>query len=69
MNAAKLFSEEAANVFERATSSLLSRNMLLYFAYSDYEEGRLKYEKVHQIYTKYLDIQDIDPTLVIIIIR
>lgn len=67
MNAAKLFSEEAANVFERATSSLLSRNMLLYFAYSDYEEGRLKYEKVHQIYTKYLDIQDIDPTLVIII--
>lgn len=64
MNASKLFSEEAANVFERATSSLLNRNMLLYFAYADYEEGRLKYEKVHQIYAKYLDIQDIDPTLV-----
>lgn len=38
--------------------------MLLYFAYADYEEGRLKYDKVHQIYCKYLDIQDIDPTLV-----
>ncbi|CAH0549003.1 unnamed protein product [Brassicogethes aeneus] len=63
VNASKLFSEEAANMFERATSSLLSKNMLLYFAYADYEEGRLKYEKVHQIYQKYLDIKDIDPTL------
>jgi cleavage stimulation factor subunit 3 len=63
VNASKLFSEEAANMFERATSSLLNKNMLLYFAYADYEEGRLKYEKVHQIYQKYLEIQDIDPTL------
>lgn len=63
VNAAKLFSEEAANMFERATSTLLSKNMLLYFAYADYEEGRLKYDKVHQIYQKYLDIKDIDPTL------
>lgn len=67
VNAAKLFSDEAANVFERATSTLLSRNMLLYFAYADYEEGRLKYEKVHQIYSKYLDIPDIDPTLVSVV--
>lgn len=51
-------------MFDRATSTLLSKNQLLYFAYADYEEGRLKYEKVHQIYQKYLDIQDIDPTLV-----
>lgn len=50
-------------MFERATSTLLSKNMLLYFAYADYEEGRLKYDKVHQIYHKYLDIKDIDPTL------
>lgn len=59
-----MFSEEAANMFERATSTLLSKNMLLYFAYADYEEGRVKYDRVHQIYQKYLDIQDIDPTLV-----
>lgn len=64
MNAAKLFSDEAAAVYERATSSLLKKNTLLYFAYADFEEGRLKYEKVHQIYSKFLDITDIDPTLV-----
>ncbi|KAL3271951.1 hypothetical protein HHI36_022421 [Cryptolaemus montrouzieri] len=63
VNASKLFSEEAANIFERATSTLLSKNQLLYFAYADYEEGRLKYDKVHQIYSKYLEIKDIDPTL------
>ncbi|XP_065168695.1 protein suppressor of forked isoform X2 [Atheta coriaria] len=63
VNASKLFSEEAANMFERATSTLLNKNCLLYFAYADYEEGRLKYEKVHQIYSKYLDIADIDPSL------
>lgn len=59
-----MFSEEAANMFERATSTLLSKNMLLYFAYADYEEGRVKYDKVHQIYQRYLDLPDIDPTLV-----
>jgi cleavage stimulation factor subunit 3 len=64
VNAAKLFSDEAAAVYERATASLLKKNMLLYFAYADFEEGRLKYEKVHQIYSRYLDITDIDPTLV-----
>lgn len=64
VNAAKLFSDEAANVYERATSTLLSKNMLLYFAHADYEESRLKYDKVHQIYQKYLDMPDIDPTLV-----
>ena len=51
-------------MFERATNTLLSKNMLLYFAHADFEEGRVKYEKVHQIYQKFLDISDIDPTLV-----
>jgi hypothetical protein len=64
VNAAKLFSDEAAVVYERATASLLKKNMLLYFAYADFEEGRLKYEKVHQIYSRYLDMEDVDPTLV-----
>lgn len=41
--------------------------MLLYFAYADFEEGRHKYEKVHQIYSKFLDIPDIEPTLVCVI--
>lgn len=38
MNNAKLFSDEAANIYERAISTLLKKNMLLYFAYADYEE-------------------------------
>nr|CAD7195742.1 unnamed protein product [Timema douglasi]CAD7257461.1 unnamed protein product [Timema shepardi]CAD7403740.1 unnamed protein product [Timema poppensis] len=63
INAAKMFSDEASAIYERATASLLGKNMLLYFAYADFEEGRLKYEKVHQIYSKFLDISDIDPTL------
>jgi len=40
MNNAKLFSDEAANIYERAISTLLKKNMLLYFAYADYEEVR-----------------------------
>lgn len=52
-------------MFERATGSTLKSSMLLYFAYADFEEGRVKYEKVHQIYQKFLEIEDIDPTLVI----
>ncbi|XP_057319441.1 protein suppressor of forked [Microplitis mediator] len=63
VNAAKNLSDEAATMFERATNTLLSKNMLLYFAHADFEEGRVKYEKVHQIYQKYLDIPDVDPTL------
>ena len=67
VNAAKNLSDDAATMFERATSTLLSKNMLLYFAHADFEEGRVKYEKVHQIYQKFLDIADINPTLVRII--
>lgn len=38
MNNAKLFSDEAANIYERAISTLLRKNMLLYFSFADYEE-------------------------------
>ncbi|KAG8235250.1 hypothetical protein J437_LFUL014737 [Ladona fulva] len=67
VNAAKMFSDEASAIYERASASLLKKNMLLYFAYADFEEGRMKYEKVHQIYSRLLEIPDIDPTLVRII--
>ncbi|XP_073984084.1 cleavage stimulation factor subunit su(f) isoform X2 [Rhodnius prolixus] len=63
VTSAKLFNDEAGNMFERATSSILRHNMLLHFAYADFEEGRLKYDKVHQIYQRFLEIPDIDPTL------
>lgn len=64
MNAVKLFSDEASNIYERSITGVLDKNMLLYFAYADFEEGRHKYDKVHQIYTKFIDIPDIEPTLV-----
>jgi cleavage stimulation factor subunit 3 len=51
-------------MFERATSGVLRNSMLLHFAYADFEEGRLKYDKVHQIYQRFLELPDIDPTLV-----
>lgn len=50
-------------MFERAIA-ILKQNMLLHFAYADFEESHLKYEKVHQIYNDYLDQKQIDPTLV-----
>lgn len=64
MAAARAFGDEAANILERATNGVLNRNPLLYFAYADFEEGRMKYEKVHQMYNKLVAIQDVDPTLV-----
>lgn len=42
----------------------MCKNALIYFIFADFEEGRLKYEKVHQMYNKFLAIPDIDPTLV-----
>lgn len=59
-----MFADEAANILERAINGVLSRNSLLYYAYADFEEGRMKYEKVHQLYNKFIAIPDIDPTLV-----
>lgn len=44
MNNSKLFSDEAANIYERAIGTLLKKNMLLYFAFADYEEVRVHYE-------------------------
>lgn len=66
VNASKLFADEASAVLERATAvgGGLHKNTLLYFAHADFEEGRVKYEKVHQIYNRFLEIDDIDPTLV-----
>ncbi|CAH1799459.1 unnamed protein product [Owenia fusiformis] len=65
-NSAKQFADEAALIYERSTSTLMKSNMLLFFAYADFEEGRMKYEKVHSIYKKALGSQDLDPTLVYI---
>ncbi|KAM7350354.1 cleavage stimulation factor subunit su(f) [Cochliomyia hominivorax] len=61
--AAKIFGDECANILERSINGVLNKNALLYFAYADFEEGRMKYDKVHAMYNKFLSIPDIDPTL------
>lgn len=60
----KFYAEETAAMYERLTSKgYMSTNVLVYFTYADYEEGRLNYQKVSQIYDKLLAIKDIDPSL------
>ncbi|KAG7295482.1 hypothetical protein JYU34_021678 [Plutella xylostella] len=54
---------DSSTVYERATSGPLKHSTLLHFAHADYEESRLHYNKVHQVYTRYLDMEDIEPTL------
>jgi len=49
MNNAKLFSDEAANIYERAISTLLKKNMLLYFSFADYEEVGVTVDKTDRI--------------------
>ncbi|GAB6030297.1 Cleavage stimulation factor subunit 3 [Chamberlinius hualienensis] len=63
LNAGKTLSDDVAGMYDRAITGLLHKSMLLYFAYADFEEGRMKYDKVHIIYKKFIEIKDIDPTL------
>lgn len=62
----KKYLEDAANIFERATTGLLKNNILLHFAYADFEEGRNNKSKAIKIYDRILDIPSIDPTLIYI---
>ncbi|KAI5695245.1 hypothetical protein M8J75_013216 [Diaphorina citri] len=63
VNAAKLFSDEVSAVYERATNTILKNSQILHFAYADFEESRRNYERVHAIYSGFLDNQEINPTL------
>ncbi|XP_073238338.1 cleavage stimulation factor subunit 3-like isoform X1 [Porites lutea] len=63
MQGSKVLSDEAANIYERAISGLMKHSMLIYFAYADFEEGRMKFQKAKEIYEKYLVLENIDPTL------
>ena len=64
VDSSKMFQEQSSALYERAVSGVLSKSSLLHFAYADAEEQAMRHDKVKQIYQKYLDIQDIDPTLV-----
>lgn len=63
VDSARSFIDQASQLYERAISGVLRTCALLYFAYADFEEQNMKYEKVHTIYQKYLDHQSIDPSL------
>jgi len=60
---AKNFLEQASQLYERAISGVLRGCMLLYFSYADFEEQNMKFDKVHGIYGKLLDVTEMDPTL------
>lgn len=64
-NTSKILSDESSSLYERAISSVMKDNTLIHFAYADFEESRMKHDKVHTIYQRLLDIKDIDQTLVI----
>ncbi|CDS37190.1 cleavage stimulation factor subunit 3 [Echinococcus multilocularis] len=59
---ASQFADDTAAMYERGIN-LLKNNIMLYFAYADYEEGRCKYAKVHSIYKKLISMDNVDPTL------
>uniref|UniRef100_A0A5S6R1X7 Suf domain-containing protein n=1 Tax=Trichuris muris TaxID=70415 RepID=A0A5S6R1X7_TRIMR len=50
-------------LFERAIGFVWKNNVLLHFAYADYEEERMRFDKVHSIYNRLLENSSIDPTL------
>ncbi|CAG0891962.1 unnamed protein product [Cyprideis torosa] len=63
MPSAKAILDQVASLYERAIAGFMKKNPLVYFAYADFEEERNQFEKCHQIYQKFLDHEDIDPTL------
>ena len=59
---AKRFLDETSNFYERATQTYLQSNMLIHFAYADFEESHLNMDKARSIYNHLLDNLT-DPTL------
>ena len=64
IDSSKSFLDQASVMYERATSGILSKSMLLHFAQADFEEQQMRMEKAKAIYQKYLEIEEVDPTLV-----
>lgn len=62
----KRFLDEASTLYERATQTYMRSNMLIHFAYADFEEYRLNIDKARAIYNRLLDPEESnlkDPTL------
>ena len=56
VDASKALIDQTEAFYERATSGILHRSMLLHFAFADFEEQLNKYTKVHEIYNKFLEV-------------
>lgn len=62
----KRFLDETAHFYERAIQTSMRSNMLIHFAYADFEESRLNIDKARAIYDHLLDSKEgnlSDPTL------
>ncbi len=55
---AKRFLDEAATLYERAIQTYMRPNMLIHFAYADFEEQRLNVDKARAIYNRLLDVNE-----------
>jgi cleavage stimulation factor subunit 3 len=65
----KRFLDETSNLYERAIQTYMRSNMLIHFAYADFEEYRLNFDKARSIYNRLLDVNEAnlkDPTLAFI---
>ena len=63
VDASKAMLDQTETFYERATAGVLSKSMLMHFAYADFQEQQNKFEKVNQIYTKFLENAGVDPSL------
>ncbi|CAF2143536.1 unnamed protein product [Rotaria magnacalcarata] len=62
----KRFLDDAAILYERSVQTYMRSNMLIHFAYADFEEQRLNVDKARSIYNRLLDVNEAnlkDPTL------
>ncbi|CAB3404733.1 unnamed protein product [Caenorhabditis bovis] len=57
------FKQEAIQLYERGITGLMKESLLLYFAYADFEEERMKFDNVKKIYDRLLTIEHMNPTL------
>ncbi|CAF3545443.1 unnamed protein product [Adineta steineri] len=66
VNLTKRFRDETSNLYQHAIQTYMSSNILIHFAYADFEESCFNIDKARAIYNRLLDINVAnlkDPTL------
>lgn len=59
----KILLDQLEALFEKCTSGMMQKCLLVHLRYADFLEIQTKYEKVHEIYSNFLESEDIDPSL------